>query len=46
MHAAEELQQLVARLEELQQLAERRYAQPMNGHREPVKLIEAETLPN
>jgi hypothetical protein len=32
----------MARLDELQGLAERRYS---NGH-QPMKLIEAETLPN
>ena len=44
MHAAEELQQLMAKLDELQQLAERRHG---NGNgREPQRLIEAKALPS
>ncbi len=41
---AQELERMTTRLEELQQLADRRHGS--NGHREPQRLLEAETLPN
>lgn len=41
---AQEIEKLTTRLEELQQLAERKHS---NGHgREPQRLIEAATLPS